>query len=846
MHEEEKLRIEEQKLRDEYAVVMKNKIPYEALSWCWGAGPEEYALQIQKGGVTSKKKIKRELALALKYLRLPNKTRTLWIDAICIDQDNYEERNQQVQMMARIYTRADEVCIWLGEDSDESKTAIDFIHDEIKELKNFDAICSDKRYTGKWNSLMMLMQREWFSRRWVIQEIALASRAKLYCGPDSLPWKEFAVAVELFVEVETATHRLSEIMRKDEKSRHVPGWFEYVSELGASLLVQATGKIFRAHRTPIQNSQKNVQKSKEEILLDTTIDPLDRRSLLSLEYLVSTMSIFNAGEPRDAVYALLAIARDAAPFAMSEFPEGDPSILIMTLMDSFLEAKPFVVDYSRSYDDVCRDFVEFSIRRQAKLDPAQALDILCRPWALDPIIGKPAQLQQKPAASPSAPEIKDPIMRLKDDDWPWKIRKYKLGKDKSGRWIHDQNKEDEWEDSPNLKEYWNEVKIGKDEWLLYNGDTWKKPGGWNTITKLVEDSVRQSKSRDSVPNTHPLPSWVAPVSQAPFSLYPHPGMHILKTGRAHADPLVGQPQDGHRNYSAAQTEAFDLKNLEFRKRPRLGHYSLYVRGFELDEVVEVTDASQGGYIPKSWLDLGGWEYPYQEDPPDELWRTLVADRGRENRNPPYYYARACKESVHKGGIASGRVNTSDLINNEQNSIIAEFCRRVHAVIWGRRLYKTARGRLGLASKVQKGDLVCIIYGCTVPVILACKHKSGDGGDGKARKENEEQIEGEEKARKEEARKEKAEQTHQLEQIEDRFERLKSLIRECEKNRMRKARYQNMNRTEIEKTKFRALRDTINQKLEAEQAEKRRSWQRGWFCKTITRSTSSKAKPMYTE
>ena len=89
-----------------------------------------------------------------------------------------------------------------------AKTAIDFIHDEIMELKNFDTICSDKQYTDKWRALMMLMQRDWFSRRWVVQEIALASKARLYCGPDSLPWKEFAVAVELFVEVETATHRL--------------------------------------------------------------------------------------------------------------------------------------------------------------------------------------------------------------------------------------------------------------------------------------------------------------------------------------------------------------------------------------------------------------------------------------------------------------------------------------------------------------------------------------------------------------------------------------------------------------------------------------------------------------
>src|SRR5438034_10143208 len=117
---------------------------------------------------------------------------------------------------------------------------------------------------------MILMQRDWFSRRWVIQEIALASKARVYCGPDSIPWKEFAVAVELFVEVETATHRLSEVMQKDEKFRHVPGWFEYVSELGASLLVQATGKVFRAQRTPLDDGPGDIRDVKE--LLRVTRD----------------------------------------------------------------------------------------------------------------------------------------------------------------------------------------------------------------------------------------------------------------------------------------------------------------------------------------------------------------------------------------------------------------------------------------------------------------------------------------------------------------------------------------------------------------------------------------------
>lgn len=261
-----------------------------------------------------------------------------------------------------------------------------------------------------------------------------------------------------------------------------------------------------------------------------------------------------------------------------------------------------------------------------------------------------------------------------------------------------------------------------------------------------------------------LPSWVARITAAPFDIFPHPGMDMVKMGRKNADPLVGVPQDGHRNYNAGQTKRLDLKHLKFRRRPRCGHYSLYVRGFWLDTVESVAQVSQGGAIPGEWLDMAGWpearrsQRPGEvlKDPPPEFWRTLVADREMNDRNPPYYYARACKETIVNGGLQSGAVNTTALMHNERNSIVAEFCRRVQAVIWNRALIKTKNGSLGLASsQVKKGDMVCIIYGCTVPLIL----RKGEY------KKNEEV---------------------KLEKFEDGVESMKRLVRKCEKNRARRA------------------------------------------------------------
>ncbi|KAH7357098.1 heterokaryon incompatibility protein-domain-containing protein [Rhexocercosporidium sp. MPI-PUGE-AT-0058] len=721
--------------------IRKKEVKYEALSWCWGNEEEDYVIIIKAGEREFKKRVRKELALALKYLRRAGQERTLWIDAICIDQANPNERNHQVQMMSRVYTRALQVCIWLGEADDDSEIAMNFIREDIKELKNFDLITSDEQYSRKWQALMSLMQRDWFFRRWVIQEIALAGAAMVYCGPYSVPWKSFAVAVELFVEVETATHRLSEVMKRDEKFRHVPGWFEYVSELGASLLVQATGKRKEEEEEIVRQRLKETQ----------TIDPLERRSLLSLEYLVSTMFTFQASEPRDVIYALLAIARDASPFAPAHYGQEDKKLfLVITLLDDFLAEKPFVVDYNRPYSDVSKDFVEFSIERMHKIDPYQELDILCRPWALDP--------------------SRERSRRLKGSDGIKKVDHTLIRKRKPAEWKRKTgiNGTPEWNDDPrSTEEYFKAAEWGPTADAGNENCNDPKRWTWQQRKARFFPEPSSSEPRGGLiqgVQDITLPSWVSRASQAPFILDHAPGIDMRKTSRANADPLVGPPLDGHRNYNASGSEKLDLKALKFRKRPVMLHHSLYVKGFELDIIAEVEDASQMGGIPSSWLELGGWQ-DVEKDPPDEFWRTLVADRGRDNKNPPYYYARACKESVHKGSHRGGSVNTGALIHDEQNSIIAEFCRRVHAVIWNRSLFRTKNNRLGLESKVRQGDKVCIIYGCTVPVIVReTKKWKKENGDNDAREERD------------------------LEDEEDRVEKLKALIQQAVRNRERKGKY----------------------------------------------------------
>lgn len=444
--------------------------------------------------------------------------------------------------------------------------------------------------------------------RWVVQEIALANDAFIYCGADTIPWKDFADAVQLFVEVETATHRLSDVMKKDPKFYHVPGWFEYVSALGASLLVNATSTLFR------------ITKDKK------------RQPLLSLEYLVSNLSVFQASQPRDTIYALLAIAKDTTPYAAentraSSYVPGQMQLAAWA--NRHTQAKRYKVDYKQPYVDVCKEFISFAIRQS---DPTRALDIICRPWA--PV----------------------PVQR---------------DRNRTGR--------------------------GRSKDGIYRRDT----------EELDE------------PPEMPMPSWIPQLSNAAYSMYKHAN-NEYKMGRKNADPLVSLPTHGQKNYSAAETKAVNMNVLKFKKREK--YYSMYVSGFVLDSVERVEVPSQAGNIPEEWVRSVGWKANEGEVPPD-LWRTLVADRGQHGRNPPTYYARACQDSLTRG-LDSGSINTTELINEGRCSVIAEFCRRVQAVIWNRRLMKTKSGNYGLVRKdVQNGDLVCILYGCSVPVILRRRTKT---------------------------------------------------------------------------------------------------------------------------
>jgi len=117
---------------------------------------------------------------ALRRLRDPDRPRLIWVDAICINQKNKIERGHQVDMMHRIYGNAHAVAVYLGTASADSDLAMQL-------LRHPDRLSDLSKVTSReLSSLASLFQRPYFTRTWVVQEVALARSLRLYCGNEEV------------------------------------------------------------------------------------------------------------------------------------------------------------------------------------------------------------------------------------------------------------------------------------------------------------------------------------------------------------------------------------------------------------------------------------------------------------------------------------------------------------------------------------------------------------------------------------------------------------------------------------------------------------------------------------
>ena len=332
---------------------LSDSVDYEVLSCALEREKSESSIYVNGRSVLASSYVK----LSLDRLRYTDRPRILWVDALCVNHEDKEERSSQACLVNSIITRASNVCIWLGD------------ADPIRDwpFSSYDQLFSKsehmiKRYGPALavDTLSSLVDRAWFHLG-NIQAICLARNATMYCGRESMPWKAFTEVIT----------RLATEYLPDSASKRKPSLDRDVHQ-DLELLYKFVNAI-------------------EDINRRLDDGQLVRR--YSLEYLVMEFcSWIKSTTHHDVIYQMLSLARDAFPSprvsmiphnkesADESSPPREVQLSPAALKAVELFRRPLVrrtlfVDYAQSFEYVCRDFVQIAIQN------SQSLDVLCRPWA---------------------------------------------------------------------------------------------------------------------------------------------------------------------------------------------------------------------------------------------------------------------------------------------------------------------------------------------------------------------------------------------------------------------------------------------------------------------------------
>ncbi|OTA90169.1 hypothetical protein M434DRAFT_14112 [Hypoxylon sp. CO27-5] len=163
------------------SVALKDPIIYEAVSYVWADddGDTTRNRPLYLGERWEVLPITKNCEATIRRLRLTGEDRTLWIDAVCINQTDVYERSHQVGLMSQIYSTARACLVYIGEHRDNSEMAMRLIDQDYLPRRLPEDISI---------ALSSLFKRPYFSRTWILQELVLSSKAIVHCGESTTDW----------------------------------------------------------------------------------------------------------------------------------------------------------------------------------------------------------------------------------------------------------------------------------------------------------------------------------------------------------------------------------------------------------------------------------------------------------------------------------------------------------------------------------------------------------------------------------------------------------------------------------------------------------------------------------
>lgn len=386
--------------------------------------------------------------------------------------------------------------------------------------------------------------------------------------------------------------------------------------------------------------------------------------LLPLDALVSMLTNFNQSISKDVIYAIRTLAKD---FQDSDYC-GNGSSIIDSRRKGVL-----VPNYNQTTLEVYLEFIKYVIKTTKRLD------IICIPWA---------------------PQLNGDEAGNQLPSWITPVSKRPFGQHDNGSGPFTRDNADTLVGRADDRMYNVSGHTAAQKWLIYKDD--------RNHPRLV---VRGRKIGD----IRTLGA-AAVKAQVPFS-WLDMALEAEERRKKKASSQIPRIQNGtqHRNpLRQAQRTSRQLETIHPGR-------------------ASIADVSEPKYNEQKQQRLA----PSVEIP-DAFWRTLVADRGPKTShlsNPPPWYETACKNSfVNRrqprktaGNRAPNReqyLKTDELITKAlcdrrgMKRDTLEFQRRVQATTWNRKFMVTERDSIGLAPpEAEEGDMICMLWGCSVPVIL---------------------------------------------------------------------------------------------------------------------------------
>ena len=299
-------------------VAPENKPRYTALSYVWGDPSDKVPFVLDNYRLL----ITRNLALALQALQLDDEPLVLWIDALCINQDDLKEKSEQVLRMKVIYAHASLVIVWLGAATPATDVAMDIFNayyekgptldltarhtyrfrdeqrQELVEDPQFKTFIESDGIPSLLMAMQFLLVRAWWYRAWVLQEFCVGKEVYIACGNKKLRLATFdntIMSFKTFLNIRSA-----HILHTPEQ------WFTTSNKNKSKQLGMIDGATEVEHAMDFLKQrlyhQHSFEQKKNRSLLDL---------LVTFYVNVRPRSLLRCTDPRDKIYSLLGIASDA-------------------------------------------------------------------------------------------------------------------------------------------------------------------------------------------------------------------------------------------------------------------------------------------------------------------------------------------------------------------------------------------------------------------------------------------------------------------------------------------------------------------------------------------------------